>query len=113
MLAFAVAVLISQSEDFSVSGPGLACGSAFAVQLKAGERLSWTDHKMDFITYRFTRAGGSTTIYEGNFPQPGGIVFKTGKNWPAEVVVHDTAEVAKRVLTDTKSLTACQTKGKK
>jgi len=110
VIAILLAMMLA-SQDAAVgkaiTGPSVACGAAFLIDLKSGERLSWTDNGMDFIVYTFVRPDGSTVIYEGNFPQSGGIERTTGRQWPAIVSVHGTADVAARVLTDAASLRRC------
>lgn len=112
-LIAALAGLGQQAESHVFKGPGVVCGASFAIELKAGETVSWTDSGMDFITYDFQRPDGGTIIYAGNFPQPGGVVIETGLDWPAKIVVHGSAEIAKRVVTGAGAATLCPTKAAK
>ena len=114
MIAMLLAIAIRNApQEQRVEGPGPACGKAFSIQLEAGEVLAWTDTGMDFVAYRFTRPDGITVIYEGNAPQPGGIVSKTGMDWPSVVVVHGTPDVARRVKASNDAADVCRGKGSK
>jgi hypothetical protein len=115
MIAMLLAFLLQDTprEDHRIEGPGIACGNAFAIQLEVGETLAWTDAKMDFVVYRFIRPDGTTVIYEGNAPQPGGIESKTGMEWPSVVAVHGTPDVARRVKASKGAAVACHSKGSK
>jgi hypothetical protein len=114
MIAILLAIAVQNAPQAQrIEGPGPACGKAFAIQLQAGEALAWTDTGMDFVAYRFTHPDGTTVIYEGNAPQPGGIVSKTGMDWPSVVVVHGTPEIARGVKAGRDAASACRSKGSK
>ncbi|MES2442869.1 MAG: hypothetical protein V4574_08565 [Pseudomonadota bacterium] len=112
-LIAALTGLPQQSAANLVKGPGVACGASFAIELKAGESLSWNDPQMDFIGYEFEQAGRGTILYAGNAPQPGGVVIETGLDWPAKIVVHGSPEIAKRIVIGTRAATLCPTKAAK
>lgn len=111
ILAAAAAATEPQVRSYAVTGPAFACGNAFAVRLGQGERLRWTDRMMDFVDYRLETPRGATVIYEGNAPQPGGIVRRTGRSWPDVVVVHGAVAVAKRLRFDADALRRCARPG--
>lgn len=94
-----------------MKGPGLVCGQAFAIVLRENESLSWKNPAEDFIVYRLVRPDGTSVIYEGNAPQPGGVVTRTGLSWPAKVVVHDKSEIAKRLRFGKSILSKCPAAG--
>lgn len=74
----------------------LHCGEEFSIRLAAGEKVTVHDPDLDFIIHRFADA----IVYEGNAPQPGGFVHKTGKTWPSHVVVQGAGGAAlnKRIM---------------
>lgn len=95
-----LAILQADAPSREITGPAIACGSAFVIELRAGEALTWRDTGMDFVAYRFRQRGKVTVIYEGNHPQPDGIVRDTGLSAPAKVVVHGGKDVASRLRFD-------------
>lgn len=113
MIILSIALLLQDAQEQIKQGPGLGCGRAFAIWLKEGESLTWRDNGMDFIVYRFAHDGDATTIYEGNFPQAGGVVRGTGLTWPRKVVIHDSTEVAQRVDTSKSARGRCASKDEK
>ncbi|RYD65060.1 MAG: hypothetical protein EOP58_08360 [Sphingomonadales bacterium] len=109
VLALIVAMAAGDA-DQRIAGPAIACGAAFSIQLQKGEALEWRDTRMDFLVYRFRQGDKVTVIYEGNAPQPGGIVHNTGRDAPSKVVVHGSKEVAARLRFDGSERSKCPTK---
>ena len=104
------ALLHSQDRTQTTKGPGVACAESFAIELKQGESLTANAGAEDFIVYEFERPDGSTIIYAGNYPQPGGVVLETKLQWPAVIVVHGSQEIANRVVIGPKADVLCKRK---
>jgi hypothetical protein len=66
------------------------CGNSFAITVPSSDGFFVQPNlSEDFVLYRWQQNGRDVIIYEGNFPQPGGIVLRTGHaSWPELVVVH-------------------------
>lgn len=108
-LALISAAAVSNA-DQRIAGPTIACGAAFSIRLQKGEALEWRDTRMDFLVYRFRQGDKVTVIYEGNAPQPGGIVHNTGRDAPSKVVVHGSKAVAARLRFDGSERSKCPAK---
>ncbi len=105
-----ISAAASVSADQRVAGPAIACGAAFSIRLQKGEALEWRDTRMDFLVYRFRQGDKVTVIYEGNAPQPGGIVHNTGRDAPSKVVVHGGKDVAACLRFDGSDRSKCPPK---
>jgi hypothetical protein len=70
-----------------MEGPTLVCGEAFALRLVAGERARYQEGP-DFQVFTVESANGPFVIYEGNYPEPGAQVIRTGRTFPALVALH-------------------------
>ncbi len=97
-LVLAALLQLPQDRTHTTKGPGVACAAAFAIELKQGESLTADEGAEDFIVYEFKRPDGSTIIYAGNYPQPGGVVLETKLQWPSVIVVHGSPEIARRIV---------------
>lgn len=70
-----------------LEGPTLVCGEAFALNLNRGERARYEEGP-DFQVFSVEAADGPFVIYEGNFPQDGAELIRTGRAFPTFVALH-------------------------
>lgn len=80
-------------------GEALYCGESFSIAIPVSDSLFIEPNTPeDFYLYRWQKGAGLITIYEGNFPESGGIVIQTGRrDWPQVVVVHGSQADARTV----------------
>ena len=65
------------------------CGEAFALALNETDQVTSRSPVEDFVLHTLTTPKGKLVIYEGNAPEPGGIVLRAGRDWPNYIVIHD------------------------
>jgi hypothetical protein len=84
-------------ESQDLKGKTLYCGESFSIAIPIAEKfVIEPGTPEDFILYQWDRPSGRITIYEGNFPEPGGIVFKARMlDWPNVVSFHGPKDAAK------------------
>jgi hypothetical protein len=75
-----------------MEGPTLICGEAFALRLVAGERARYQEGP-DFQVFTVESADGPFVIYEGNYPEPGAQLIRTGRAFPALIALHYRANI--------------------
>ena len=95
--AFALLLTAAGSEPGDIMGPHPAvtvmegptsiCGEAFALRLSAGERARYQEG-VDFQIFNVETRTGRFLIYEGNYPQAGGELIRTGRVFPSVIAVH-------------------------
>ena len=87
------------------------CGNAFAIVLDEGERVSSRSPVEVFVVHEVSDGSHKVVIYEGNNPEPGGIIYRTFLDWPAFVVVHSNYKfgkgVARRLVIGTPDRSKC------
>ncbi len=88
----------------TVAAPALRQGERwhreanFCLALAPDETIERVDPGSDFILYRYRRGDETVVIYEGNYPQPGGVVLQTGFNFPSVISIHGDEAFARRFL---------------
>ena len=104
------------ARDRVYTGPALVCGTAFALRLAAGERLTYRDPGIDFLLYYAEGPEGGFVLYEGNAPMPHDDEIRTGQSFPSVIAIHDNrsayakarGRVRDRLLTGDAFRAACQ-----
>ena len=79
-----------------LKGTTLYCGESFSIAVPVADKFVIDPGTPeDFILYQWDRPSGRIMIYEGNFPEPGGVVFKARMfDWPNVVSFHGPKDAA-------------------
>ncbi len=112
LIAIALTAGCQAAPDYTLkAGEALYCGKRFSIAIPESDKFQVDPATPeDFVLYHWQRPSGNILIYEGNHPQPGGVVFEVDKNgWPAVVVVHGTKDDANTVRIFSERPAACRT----
>ena len=74
-------------------------GATFCIALAPDEVIERQEPVSDFTLYEYRRGDTGATIYEGAYPGPGGIILRTGADYPPLLSVHGPRALARRILT--------------